>query len=185
MLGSIGGGKYSDVVLARCKRQASRRDKEEEEEEGSPPAVEVEMVPEWRLRATLLCMPFVPLSFLAYAWTVEERVPVYWPVIVLFCAGFSSIWVYSATLSYIIDSSTGMASSAVSLNALFRGAAAFIASEVAQPILDSVGNGVLYSIWAGLLAISVGTIAGICWKGKGWRENAVRRSEERKLKGKK
>lgn len=141
---------------------------------------QVQLVPEWRLRATLLCMPLVPLSFIAYAWLVEFHTPIPYPVISLFFAGFSSIWVYSATLSYIIDSSVGMASSAVSLNALFRGVAAFAASEVAQPLLDTVGNGVLYSIWTGLLIAALLTVGGICWRGKEWRERAERRRRRRR-----
>lgn len=36
------------------------------------------------------------LTHLSSAWTVEEKVPVYWPCIVLFLTGLSYIWMYSS-----------------------------------------------------------------------------------------
>lgn len=104
IVGSLLGGRMSDIMLARSKKQNNGR-----------------AIPEWRLRATLAAMPLIPASFIAYAWTVDKAVPIYGPCIVLFMAGFSSIWLYSCTLSYIVDSSVGMASSAVSCNSAARG----------------------------------------------------------------
>ena len=42
------------------------------------------------------------------------------------------LWVYSATLAYIVDSNVGRATSAVAVNSLARGLFAFVASESAQ-----------------------------------------------------
>lgn len=48
IIGSIGGGKYSDVVLARLKAKHGGKS-----------------IPEWRLRATLVAMPLIPATLLA------------------------------------------------------------------------------------------------------------------------
>jgi len=48
MIGSVAGGRYSDIVLARLKAKNGGKS-----------------VPEFRLRATLAPMPLIPLAFVA------------------------------------------------------------------------------------------------------------------------
>lgn len=66
-----------------------------------------------------------------------------------------------------------MASSAVSCNSLFRGIIAFVSSEVAEPLLNSIGNGWLYTIWTIILICALFCLLVTCWKGNEWKERAA------------
>jgi hypothetical protein len=116
------------------------------------------------------------------AWTVDKQVPIYGPVISLFLAGLSAIWVYSCVLAYIVDSATGMASTAVSCNSLFRGVTAFVASQTGEPLLTSVGNGPLYTGWAVLLLLAELALVVVCYRGQQWKEKAARKKAEKEGK---
>ena len=72
-----------------------------------------------------------------------------------------------------------MASSAVSVNSMSRGIFGFIASEVAEPLLTSIGNGWLYTIWTFLNIFALGMIVIVCFKGRRWRERADQKHAER------
>src|SRR6266581_2488756 len=65
-----------------------------------------------------------------------------------------SSWIYSSTLAYIADANPGRSFPAVATNSCFRGVAAFIFTLAAVPLQDSAGDGVLYTLWAGLPVLS-------------------------------
>lgn len=82
-------------------------------------------------------------------------------------------WIYASTLAYIVDANTGRSSTAVATNSLFRGVFGFIAAEVAAPLQNAIGDGGLYTLWAGLLIVSDLLIWLLLVKGKKWRESAI------------
>lgn len=82
IVGSIAGGRFSDVVLRRLK-----------EANGG------QAEPEMRIRSTKIAIWFVPTSLIVYAWTVEKQVNVAVPVIALFALGLATIWIYTSTLA--------------------------------------------------------------------------------------
>jgi hypothetical protein len=71
-----------------------------------------------------------------------------------------------------VDSNAGRSTAAVASNSAFRGIAGMIASEIAAPLQDAVGDGGLYSIWAGLLLGVICMIWVVILKGKMWRQEA-------------
>jgi len=156
ILGSVIGGRWSDFIFNRLKSR-----------NGGVSS------PEMRLESTKLFMIFLPASVIAYGWICEKHVNVAAICVFLFCAGFFSICIYSSTLAYIVDANVGRSSSAVATNSCFRGAFAFVAAEIAVPLQMAIGDGGLYSLWAGLLLISQSLILLVWWKGDSWR----RRSE--------
>jgi hypothetical protein len=81
-------------------------------------------------------------------------------------------FVYSSTLAYIVDANAGRSTAAVASNSAFRGISGMIASEIAAPLQDAIGDGGLYSIWAGLLFGVICMIWVVILKGKAWREEA-------------
>lgn len=164
--GSILGGRWSDRTLARLKAANG----------GSS-------FPEMRLESTKVAMVWLPLSVIGYAWVCQERVNVAAICVMLFLAGFLSIWIYTSTLAYIVDANTGRSSTAVATNSSFRGLSAFVAAEVAVPLQDSIGDGGLYTLWAGLLVIANCFILLVLYKGRKWREASAER-ERQKLDGK-
>lgn len=152
LAGSILGGRWSDHVLAKLRK-----------ENGGV------IVPEMRLQSTKPAMVLLPLLVLAYAWMCEKHVNVAGPVVVLFFAGFAAIWIYSSTLAYIVDANPGRASSAIAANSSFRGLSGLIIAEISVPLQNAIGDGGLYTIWAGLLVICEALILLLIWRGGRWR----------------
>jgi len=91
----------------------------------------------------------------------------------LFLSGFFSIWIYTSTLAYIVDANVGRSSSAVAANSSFRGLSAFVAAEIAIPLQDAIGDGGLYTLWAGLMLLAELMILLVLYKGKQWREASI------------
>ncbi|KAG9315514.1 vacuolar DHA amino acid exporter [Chiua virens] len=134
MLGSVLGGRWSDRTLGRLK--AANRGVS---------------YPEMRLESTKIAMLWFPPAVIGYAWVCQEHVHVAAICVMLFLSGFFSIWIYASTLAYIVDANVGRSSSAVATNSSFRGLSAFIAAEIAVPLQDAIGDGGLYTLWAGLM----------------------------------
>ncbi|KAI0078221.1 MFS general substrate transporter [Panus rudis PR-1116 ss-1] len=156
--GSVLGGRLSDHVFARLK-----------EKNGGV------SYPEMRLESTKYSMLFLPPVAAAYGWCAEKHVHVAALCVFLFFTGFFAISMYASTLAYIVDANTGRSSSAVATNSCFRGTAAFVATEVAVPLELAIGDGGLYTLWAGLMVIAELLIILVWWKGGEWREKSERK----------
>ena len=78
-------------------------------------------------------------------------------------------WIYSSTLAYIVDANPGRSSSAVAANSCFRGVAAFTFTLAAVPLQDCVGDGGLYTLWAGLLVFCEFLFLLVQVRGGPWR----------------
>lgn len=162
MLGSILGGRWSDRTLARLKAANGGVS-----------------FPEMRLESTKIAMCGLPPAVIGYAWICQERVHVAAMCVMLFLAGFFSIWIYSSTLAYVVDSNTGNSSSAVAANSSIRGASAFVAAEVAVPLQDAIGDGGHYTLWAGLMLFAELVILLVLYRGKQWREASIEKEKRR------
>ncbi|KAK8864593.1 hypothetical protein IAR55_001843 [Kwoniella newhampshirensis] len=162
---SVIGGRYSDVVLRRTKKRNGGVG-----------------VPEMRLKATFIAMPFIVASFLTYAWCAEEKVHIAGIVVSLFFAGASLMWMYSPTLAYLVDSNPGLSAPSSSCASLMRGCLACIMSQIAVPIRNGIGDGGLYTLFAGLLAVGCGIVILLSFKGEQWRIRANAKRENRAKK---
>lgn len=137
IFGSVLGGRASDMILRRLSKKNGGV-----------------TVPEMRLKSTLAGMPVMIVAYLIYAWTCDFKTNIAGPVVALVLAGFSLMFVYSSTLAYLVDSNPGRSASAVSCNSFCRGVAACVMSQVAIPIQNAIGDGGLYTLFAGLLCLS-------------------------------
>ncbi|TCD62100.1 hypothetical protein EIP91_007475 [Steccherinum ochraceum] len=115
-LGSVLGGRWSDYVV---KVQA-----------GGCQALE----PETRLDSIKYLVFLLPGCVTAYGWLSQKHVHIAALCVTLFFTGFLSMWMYSITLTYIVDANIGRSSTAVAVNSCFRGLLAFVAAEVAVPL---------------------------------------------------
>ncbi|KAJ3735920.1 vacuolar DHA amino acid exporter [Lentinula guzmanii] len=156
--GSIVGGRWSDYELLRLKTKYKG-----------------ESTPEMRLRCTVHGLIIFPLCVVGYAWVIQERVNIAGVCVMLFACGFVSIFVYTSTLAYIVDSNVGRSSSAVALNSCFRGTFAFIFEEIAVPMQDGLGDGWMYTIIAVVMAVSGVFTVIVMLKGSKWRREAEER----------
>ncbi|KAG2145187.1 MFS general substrate transporter [Suillus clintonianus] len=162
MFGSILGGRWSDRTLARLKAANGGVS-----------------FPEMRLESTKIAMLWLPLSVIGYAWVCQERVHIAAVCVMLFLAGFLSVWIYSSTLAYLVDANIGRSSMAVASNSSFRGISAFVAAEIAVPLQDSIGDGGLYTLWACVVVVIECMILLVLYKGRKWREASVEREKQK------
>ncbi|GAA5916702.1 hypothetical protein JCM8208_000753 [Rhodotorula glutinis] len=161
VVGSVGGGRYSDYVLARLRAKNGGQGE-----------------PEMRIKSTYPAFAFLPCLFVAYAWLVYFEVNIAGPVVVLFFLGAAIMVIYASTLAYIVDANPGRSTSAVACNSLFRGVLACASSQAAEPILDKIKNGAFYSGWGVLLLLGEGALVVVAIRGGKWRA-ASRASEAR------
>lgn len=160
MTGSLVGGRISDRVLKRLTARNGGKS-----------------TPEMRLKAAYSGMPLIIASFLVYAWTLDFKTHIAGPVVALFFGGFSILFVYSNTLAYLVDANPGKSSSAVGNNSMVRGICACVMSQIALPILKAIGDGGLYTLFAGLLTLSCCGLVLISLKGARWREKYLAKRE--------
>lgn len=85
---------------------------------------------------------------------------------------------YSSTLAYIVDANSGRSTAAVASNSAFRGIAGMVASEIAAPLQDAIGDGGLYTIWTGILLFINCMILLVIAKGGKWRQQAEHEERE-------
>ncbi|XP_006462371.1 hypothetical protein AGABI2DRAFT_186299 [Agaricus bisporus var. bisporus H97] len=159
--GSILGGRWSDYKLSQLKKANGGIG-----------------YPEMRLKSTTIGLIIFPPSVVGFGWACREHTHVAVLCVLLFVAGFFTIWVYSSTLAYVVDANKGRSATAVATNSAFRGTLAFIATEIAVPMQDGIGDGWLYTFWGFLMALSGLLILLVSWKGRDWRI----RAEEREAK---
>jgi predicted MFS family arabinose efflux permease len=91
-----------------------------------------------------------PLGILMYGWTVEKGLFVIVPEVGTFFFGVGLMIVFATVTTYLIDAVPGRSSSAVAMNTLIRNLFACIGAIIGQPLMEALGNGVLFSILAGI-----------------------------------
>ncbi|KAF8315658.1 vacuolar DHA amino acid exporter [Clavulina sp. PMI_390] len=169
--GSIFGGRWIDRALHRQQVALERQRDPEGRAKLS--------TPEMRLRSTLIAMPFLPLSVIAYAWMAHFKVHIAGPLVALFIAGFSVTWIYTSTLAYIVDANKGQSTTAIATNSSARGTMGFVIAEISVPLQNALGDGGLYTLWAGILiCIELLTIL-VMYRGAAWREAGEAREAAR------
>ena len=99
-----------------------------------------------------------PLGVLMYGWTVEKGLFVIIPEIGSFFLGFGMMLVFSTVTTYLIDAVPGRSSSAVAMNNLIRNILAAVGAIIAKPLLEALGNGILFSILCGIALAASGCI---------------------------
>ncbi|KAF8187752.1 vacuolar DHA amino acid exporter [Pholiota molesta] len=159
--GSVIGGRWSDLQLARLKAANGGKG-----------------YAEMRLASTLIGMVFLPPSVAALGWVCQKHLPIPVICVFLFLGGFFCIWVYSSSLAYIVDANVGRSSIAVAGNSAFRGIFAFMATEVAVPLQDNLGDGWMFVVWAAVVSLGCACILIVRFKGQGWRIEAELREAE-------
>lgn len=134
-----------------------------------------------RLDSAKVVMLIIPPAVVAYAWVADQRLHWAGAVVALFVSGFGALFIYASSLAYLVDANPGRSIAATATNSSFRGFAGMISAEIAAPLRQGVGDGGLYSLWAGLLIVMELMILLVIWKGQRWREEEE--SRERKKYG--
>jgi Na+/melibiose symporter-like transporter len=126
-------------------------------------------------------MLIIPPAVIAYAWVAAKGLHWAYAILALFVSGFGILFIYASSLAYLVDANPGRSIAATASNSSFRGFAGMIASQIATPLRQVLGDGGLYSIWAGLLVVTELMVLLVIWKGQRWREEEEKR--ERRQNG--
>ncbi|KAG1745209.1 major facilitator superfamily domain-containing protein [Suillus lakei] len=159
--GSVLSGRWSDRVLAKMIEANGGK-----------------WYPEMRLQSSKLAMLWIPLFVVGYAWVCEKHVNVAVICILLILIGFSSIWMYTTTLAYLVDANSGRSCTVVATNSSFRGSLASVSIMIAVPLQDALGDGGLYTVWAGVLVMTELLVMLVLRKGESWRRESEERERE-------
>jgi len=128
-----------------------------------------------RLESTKVVMLIIPPAVIAYAWVAEKHLHWAGAAVALFVSGFGVLFIYASSLAYLVDANPGRSIAATASNSSFRGFAGMISAELAFPLREVLGDGGLYSLWAGLLVVTEVMVLLVVWRGQRWREEEERR----------
>ncbi|KAI0028480.1 major facilitator superfamily domain-containing protein [Vararia minispora EC-137] len=167
-VGGVLGGRWSDYTLRKLKEKSGGK---------ATPEARRGM----RLESTKHVLFLFPIPVIAYGWLAERQAPIAAVCIALFFSGFFAIWIYSSTIAYIVDANSGRSSSAVATNSFFRGVSSFAFGELAVPLQVGLGDGGMYTLWAGLLIICEILILLVFYHGGKWRESAEEKERKASL----
>ncbi|CAB5187800.1 unnamed protein product [Rhizophagus irregularis] len=192
MFGSVLGGRYSDYIIRDAKRIAlialqkkTENQKENDNMEGvvviKDEIIEIskeddiinlsliKIEPERRIHGTWLGAIIIPICYLAYGWLLEHKVPVIFPIIVMFFGGFGQLLAFNPIYTYLVDS---FPTKSVWVNAnltFLRQMIAGIMSILSVPMEDSLGTGWTFSVIVFLYIIITLPVISVLFKGKQWR----------------
>jgi len=130
-----------------------------------------------RLESTKPVALCLPVACLAAAWVIQHRMHVAALCAALFFTSFFSIWIYSGAVAYLVDANPGMGSPAAATSSFFRLFSAFVFTEAAVPMQNSLSDGGLYSLWAGIVIICEVLILLVRARGERWRTDAEERAK--------
>ncbi|MCJ1400222.1 hypothetical protein MMC11_003426 [Xylographa trunciseda] len=136
VLASIFGGKWTDTIMAREAKKAGRYD-------GNGKLV---YRPEDRMRENAWIAAFMyPAALIWYGWTAEKHVHWIVPLIANFFFGVGSMLIFAAATTMLTEFMPRKSSSGVAVNNLVRNIFSCVGGVVAQPLIDAIGNGWLFT----------------------------------------
>ena len=121
-------------------------------------------IPEFRVPVMIPCAIFLPVGFFWYGWSAQARLLWIMPDIGVAIVAISTICGYQAIQTYVIDSYTKYAASAVASITFLRSIAGFAFPLFAPNLYDGLGYGWGNSLLA-FVAIAIGAPAPwLFWK---------------------
>ena len=136
VLSSLFGGKWTDKIMAREAKRAGRYD-----EKGK-----LMYIPEDRMRENAWIAAFLyPAALIWYGWTAEKGV--FWlvPLIANFFFGIGSMLIFAMATTMLTEFMPKKASNGVAVNNFVRNIFSCVGAVVAQPLINAIGNGWLFT----------------------------------------
>ncbi|MCJ1310068.1 hypothetical protein MMC25_003729 [Agyrium rufum] len=145
VLASIFGGKWTDTIMIREAKKAKRYD-----ENGR-----LIFRPEDRMRENAWIAAFLyPAALIWYGWAAQRGVFWFVPLIANFFFGIGSMLIFSMATTMLTEFMPKKSSSGVATNNFVRNIFSCVGGVVAQPLIDAIGNGWLFT---GLGVIAMGS----------------------------
>lgn len=111
-----------------------------------------------------------PGALVWYGWTAQKGI--FWlvPVIANFFYGVGSMLIFAMTLTMLTEFMPKKASNGVAVNNFVRNMFACVGAVVAQPLIDAIGNGWLFTGMGVITAASAIVVWAMRRFGPRWRE---------------
>ncbi|OHW94494.1 major facilitator superfamily transporter [Colletotrichum incanum] len=136
-IASLLGGRWLDVIMAREAKKAGRYDANGK----------LILLPEDRMRENIwIAATVYPASLIYYGWVVEKGLFWFVPCIGLFTFGASSMLVFGAATTMLTEFMPKRSSGGVAVNNFVRNIFSCIGAIAAQPVINAIGNGWLFTI---------------------------------------
>lgn len=159
-IASLLGGPWVDHIMAREARRAGRYDARGH----------LIFRPEDRMGENVWVAAFcMPAALIWYGWTAEKGVYFLAPMAANFVFGAGSMLLFGAATTMLTEMMPGRASNGVALNNFVRNILAFAGTFLAEPLINAIGNGWLFTIIGGIAALAAVIIPIMRWKGEQWR----------------
>ena len=165
LLASIFGGRWTDAIMAREARSAGRYD-----EKGR-----LMYRPEDRMRENAwIAAVLYPGALIWYGWSAGKGLPWPVPLIANFFFGIGSMLIFSMATTMLTEFMPRKASAGVAVNNFVRNIFSCIGAVVAQPWIEAIGNGWVFTITGIVALASCVVIWAMRHYGPRWREKMVR-----------
>ncbi|KAL9054022.1 MAG: hypothetical protein Q9162_004428 [Coniocarpon cinnabarinum] len=169
IIASIFGGRWVDYIMHRRAYAAGRINSQT-----NKPIFR----PEDRMGENVWVAAFLmPGCLLWYGWAAQEGVHWAVPMVANFFFGVGSMLLFAAATTMLTEFMPKKASSGVALNNFVRNVFSFAGTLLAEPLIDAIGNGALFSILAGIAMASCFVIVLMRRYGDKWREDMDRRMD--------
>lgn len=158
---SVFAGRWVDYIMHREARKAGRYD-----EKGR-----LQFRPEDRMKENAwLGAIMYPAALITYGWCAEYKVSIAGPMVANFFFGIGGMIVFAVVTTMLTEYMPRKSSNGVALNNFLRMIFACIGTLVAEPLIQAIGNGWLFT-GLGVICLAVG--AGTIWSmkrfGPRWR----------------
>ncbi|WVR00395.1 hypothetical protein IAU59_007538 [Kwoniella sp. CBS 9459] len=164
MLGSLTTGKLLDRDYRRYKAKYTAGGPEED--------FPIEIV---RLRTIWFWSPLQWGALLLFGWTLDKHVHIAAPIIASFILAWSAMSTQAVISTFLVDifpKSAASATAALNLARCLMGAGA---TAQIEPLYSAIGVGWAFTLWTGVMAMSLGLVAVQMRWGAGWRRKRERR----------
>ena len=165
VLASFFGGRWTDTIMAREAKRAGRYD-----EKGK-----LMYIPEDRMRENAWIAAYLyPAALIWYGWTSEKGT--FWvvPLIANFFFGIGSMLIFAMATTMLTEFMPKKASNGVAVNNFMRNIFSCVGAVVAQPLIDAIGNGWLFTGLGVIAAVSSVVVWAMRRFGPQWRRVMVK-----------
>ena len=139
VLASVFGGRWIDKIMHREAKAAGRYDE----------AGKLVFIPEDRMGENVwLAAAIYPGALLWYGWTADKGIIWIVPMIANFFFGVGSMMIFGTITTMLTELMPRKSSSGVAVNNFIRNIFSCVGGIVANPIIDAIGDGWLFTILA-------------------------------------
>ena len=161
LIASVLGGRWVDRIMHREAARAGRVD---------PRTGKLQFVPTDRMRENVWAAGLLmPASLVWYGWCADRGV--YWlaPMAANFCFGAGCMLLFGSVTTMLTEFMPKQASSGVALNNFVRNILAFAGTFLAEPLINAIGNGWLFTILGAVALVSCLVIVAMRRWAEKWR----------------